>query len=91
MVMLTYVLKNVNYSNDSRASKRDVKSFSSQYELDGSIQVFDASLIEETPNRSVLIFGNHFYHGCFLHYFEGCPRVSSFHLHNLDYEAGNEL
>ena len=52
MVMLTYVLKNVNYSNDSRASKRDVKSFSSQYELDGSIQVFDASLFEETPNRS---------------------------------------
>ena len=36
--MLTYVLKNVNYSNDSRVSKRDVKSFSNQYVLDGKIE-----------------------------------------------------
>ena len=36
--MLTYVLKNVNISNDSGVSKRDDKSFSSQYVLDGSIQ-----------------------------------------------------
>ena len=31
--MLTYELKNVNYSNDSRVSKRDVKRFSSQYDM----------------------------------------------------------
>ena len=37
-VVLTYVLKNVNYSNDSRVSNRDVKSFSSRYELDNGIQ-----------------------------------------------------
>ena len=36
--MLTYVLKNVNYSNASRVGKRDVKSCSRQYVLDGSIQ-----------------------------------------------------
>ena len=36
--VLTYLLKNVNYSNDSRVSKRDVTSFSSQCVLDGSIQ-----------------------------------------------------
>ena len=38
MVVLTCELKNVNLSNDSRVSKRDVKSFNSQYVLDGSIQ-----------------------------------------------------
>ena len=37
-IVLTCVLKNVNISNDSRVSTRDVKSFSSQYVLDGSIQ-----------------------------------------------------
>ena len=37
-VVLTYVFKNVNLSNDSRVSKRDVKRFSSQCVLDGSIQ-----------------------------------------------------
>ena len=37
-VVLTYIFKNVNLSNDSRVSKRDVKSFSSQYVLDGRIQ-----------------------------------------------------
>ena len=35
-------------------------------------------------------FANHFYHECFPQYFEGCPRVSSFHLNNLDNEVGNE-
>ena len=55
--------------------------------LDDSIQihVFDASL------EAVLRFGNHFYHGCLLQYFEGCPRVSTFHLNNLDNEVVNEL
>ena len=28
------------------------------------IHVFDASLFEETPNKSIIRFGNHFYHGC---------------------------
>ena len=55
------------------------------------IYVFDASLFEETPNRSNSEIWNHFYHECFLQYFEGCPRVSSFHLNNLDNEVGNEL
>ena len=41
--------------------------------------------------EAVLRFGNHFYHGCFLQYFECCPRVSSFHLNKLDNEVGNEL
>ena len=54
--MLTYIFKNLNISNDSRVSKRDDKSFNSQCVLDGGIQfkiyVFDASLFEETPNRS---------------------------------------
>ena len=37
-----------------KVSKRNVRSFSSQYVLDGSIQkhVFDASLFEETPSGS---------------------------------------
>ena len=54
MVVLAYIFENVNISNNSRVSKRVVKSFSSQYILDGSIQnhVVDASLFEETPNRS---------------------------------------
>ena len=76
-----------------RVSKTDVKSFSSQYELDGSIQnhVFGVSLFEETPNRSSSEIWEPFYHGCFLQYFEGSPRVSSFHLNNLENEVGNEL
>ena len=49
-----YVLKNVNYSNPSRVRKRIVKSFSSQYVLNGRIQntCIYASLFEKTPNRS---------------------------------------
>ena len=41
--------------------------------------------------EAILRSGNHFYYECFLQYFEGCPRVSSFHLNNLDNEVGNEL
>ena len=37
-VVLTYALKTMNISHDSRVSKRDVKSFGIQYVLDGSIQ-----------------------------------------------------
>ena len=50
------------------------------------MHVFDALLFEETPNRSN---SNHFYHKCFLQYFEGCPRVSSFHLNNLYSKVGD--
>ena len=41
--------------------------------------------------ETILRFRNHFYHEltC-LQYFEGCPRMSSFHLINLDHEVGNE-
>ena len=99
-VILTYVLKNVNIPNDSNDfSKSDVKSFSSRYVLDGSIQN-----IEETPIASllhhylkkcqkevVLRSGNHFYHGRFLQYFEGCPGASSFHLNNLNNEVHNKM
>ena len=46
------------------------------------IHVFDAYVFEETPNKSIIRFGNHFYHGC--------PRVSPFPLNNLDNELGNE-
>ena len=35
---LTNVFKNISPSNDLKVSKRDDKSFSSQYVLDGSIQ-----------------------------------------------------
>ena len=42
-------------------------------------------LIEAIPRS-----GNYFYHECFLQYFEGCPRMSSFHLNNLKNEVGNE-
>ena len=56
MVVLTYIFKNLNISNDSRVSKRDDKSLNSQCVLDGGIRfkiyVFNASLFEETPNRS---------------------------------------
>ena len=31
---------------------------------------------------------NYFYHGCFLQYFECCPRIPSFHLNNVDNEVG---
>ena len=99
-VILTYVLKNVNISNDSNDfSRSDVKSFSSRYVLDGSIQN-----IKETPIASllhhylkkcqkevVLRSGNHFYHGRLLQYFEGCPRASSFHLNNLNNEVHNKM
>ena len=99
-VILTYVLKNVNISNDSNDfSKSDIKSFSSRYVLDGSIQN-----IEETPiasllhhylkkcqNEVVLRSGNHFHHGRFLQYFAGCPGASSFHLNNLDNEVRNKM
>ena len=53
-VLLGYVFKNANISNNSRVSKTDVKSYSSQYILDGSIQnhVLDASLFEKAPDRS---------------------------------------
>ena len=50
------------------------------------IHVFDASLFE----KMILRFENHFHHKCFLQYFEGCPRVFSFHLNNLDDEEGND-
>ena len=38
-------------------------------------------------NHTITIEANHFYYECFLQYFEGCPRVSSFHLSNLDNEV----
>ena len=41
--------------------------------------------------EAILRLRKHFYHECFLQHFEGCPRVSSFDLNNLDNEAGNEL
>ena len=46
--MLKYVFKNVNLSKNSKVTKRDVKSCSSQYVLDGSIQntPFDESLFK---------------------------------------------
>ena len=53
------------------------------------IPVFNASLFEETQIEAILRFGKHFY--CFLRYFEGCPRVFSFHLNNLNNEVGNEF
>ena len=54
------------------------------------IHVFDASLFEEMPNRTSSEIWESFYHS-FLQYFEGCPRVYSFHINNLDNEIGNEL
>ena len=52
--MLTYALKNVDFPNDLIVSKRDVESFSSQYVLMVTLKIhaFDASLFEETSNRS---------------------------------------
>ena len=41
--------------------------------------------------ESIVRFDNHSYHECFLQYFEGYPRESSFHLNNLDNEVGNKL
>ena len=55
------------------------------------IHVFDTSLFEETPNRSSSEIWESFLSWMFLQYFKGCPRVSSFHLNNLDNEVGNEL
>ena len=53
-VVLTYILKNVNYSNDSKVSKRDVNLLvANMYCMVAfKIHVFDASLFEETPSRS---------------------------------------
>ena len=56
--------------------------FISQYVLYGSIEnTCIWSLFER------MLFWNHFYDKCFLQYFEGFPRVSSFHPNNLDKEA----
>ena len=55
------------------------------------IHVFDASLLKKHQIEVILTFGNNFYHEYFLQYFEGCPRVSSFHLNNLDNKISNEL
>ena len=41
--------------------------------------------------EAIFRFRNHIYHECFLQYFEGCSRVFSFHLNNLDNKGGNEL
>ena len=69
------IFKNVNLSNDSRVSKRNVKSYSNQYVLNGSIQnhVFDASLFKGTPNISNSEIWESFLSWMFLQYFEGCP------------------
>ena len=53
--------------------------------------VSDASLFKEMPNRSNSEIWESLLSGIFLQYFEGCPRVSSFHLNNLDHEVGNKL
>ena len=47
------------------------------------LYVFDVSFFKET-------FGNCFYYECFLQYFEGCSRVSSFHLNDFDNKVGNK-
>ena len=41
--------------------------------------------------EAIFRFRNHIYHECFLQYFEGCSRVFSFYLNNLDNKGGNEL
>ena len=90
----------MNISNDSNDfSKSDVKSFSSRYVLDGSIQNIEempiASLLhhylKKCQKEVVLRSGNHFYHERFLQYFEGCPGASSFHLNNLNNEVRNKM
>ena len=40
--------------------------------------------------EAILRSGNHFYHECFLQYFEVCRRTSSFHLNNLNNEVCND-
>ena len=83
--MLAYVFKNVNLSNDSRVSKTDVKSFSSQNVLDCSVQntsIWCIIISRDAKIKAILRFGSHL---------KRCPRVSSFHLNNLDNELGNEL
>ena len=52
--MLTYAFKNVNLSNLSRVSKRDVKPSrgESVMMVAFKLHVFDALLFEETPDRS---------------------------------------
>ena len=85
--MLTYVLKNVNYSNGSRVSNR----VSNMYWMVAfKIHIMHHNL-KKPHTEAVLKSGNHFYHGCFLQYFEGCPRVSSFHLNDMGNEIGNKL
>ena len=86
-VVLTYVLKNVDTSNDLRVSERDVGCRMVAFK----IYVFEALLLEKHHIEAIPRFRNHFYHKLFLQYFEGCPRVFSFHLNNLDNEEGNEL
>ena len=55
------------------------------------VHTFDASLFEETLNRVILRFRNHFYHEFFLQFFKGCSIVSTLHLNYVDNEVGNEL
>ena len=86
--MLAFVSKIANLSNDSRVSKRDVKSFSSQYILDGGMYLM-YHYLKKRQIEDISRFGNLFYHECFLQYFEGCTRVLSFHLNNLDNEVMN--
>ena len=94
--MLTYVFKNENLSKDVRVSA--VRGTSNLlvanmcWMVAFRIHVFDTSLfyLIETPIRTILRFGNHFYHECFLQHFEGCAGVSFFHLNNFDNEVGTE-
>ena len=44
--------------------------------------------LEKRQIEAILRFGKLFYNECFLQYFEGCLRVYSFHLKNLDNEVG---
>ena len=46
--------------------------------------------LKKRQTQAILRFGNHFYREYFVQYFEGCPRVSSFHLNSLGNEAVNE-
>ena len=55
------------------------------------IHVFDTSLFEETANRSNSQIWESFLLGIDLQYFEGCLRMSSFHLSNLENEVDNWL
>ena len=84
-------MKNVNISNDSRVSKKDVKSFSSQY-VPIAYWIVAIKIhhhLKKCQTEAILSFGKHFYHECFLQCFKGYPRVSFFHLNNLDNEVGS--